>query len=128
LWLKSRFFYDGGVIHVFMFRFCYLIPLIKLSLGLGRFPSNNRFSNSLIPLLPLSFFNSLVLSRHSPVLPLSVHKEARQRSKIQGARGLDLKDLLLLPSSPPSLPWLLVLIMLGLEKKKRARVDFQHIH
>jgi len=57
-----------------------------------------------------------------------VHKEARQRSKIQGARGLDLKDLLLLPSSPPSLPWLLVLIMLGLEKKKRARVDFQHIH
>jgi hypothetical protein len=47
-----------------------------------------------------------------------VHKEAGQRSKIQGAKGLDLKDLLLLPSSPPSLPQLLVLIMLGLEKKK----------
>jgi hypothetical protein len=47
-----------------------------------------------------------------------VHKEAGQRSKIQGARGLDLKDLLLLPSSPPSLPWLLVLITLGLEKKE----------
>jgi len=46
-----------------------------------------------------------------------VHKEAGQRSKIQGARGLDLKDLLLLPCSPPSLPRLLVLITLGLEKK-----------
>jgi hypothetical protein len=49
-------------------------------------------------------------------------KEARQRSKIQGATGL------LLPSSPPSLPRLLVLITLGLEKKKRARVDFQRFH
>jgi len=48
-----------------------------------------------------------------------VHKEAGLRSKIQGARGLDLKDLLLLPSSPPSLPRLLVLIMLGLEEKKK---------
>jgi hypothetical protein len=47
-----------------------------------------------------------------------VHKEAEQRSKIQGARGPDLKDLLLLLSSPPSLPRLLVLITLGLEKKK----------
>jgi hypothetical protein len=51
-----------------------------------------------------------------------VHKEAGLRSKIQGARELDLKDLLLLPSSPPSLPRLLVLIMLGLEEKKEARV------
>jgi len=47
-----------------------------------------------------------------------VHKEAGQRSNIQGARGLDLKDLLLFPSSPPSLPQLLVLITLGLEKKE----------
>jgi hypothetical protein len=47
-----------------------------------------------------------------------VHKEEGQRSKIQGARGLDLKDLLLLPSSPPLLLRLLVLITLGLEKKK----------
>jgi hypothetical protein len=58
-----------------------------------------------------------------------VHKEAKiqekkagQRSKIQGATGL------LLPSSPPSLPQLLVLITLGLEKQKRARVDFQRFH
>jgi hypothetical protein len=57
-----------------------------------------------------------------------VHKEARQRSKIQGARELDLKDLLLLLSSPPFLPWLHVLITLGLEKKKRASVVPQQIH
>jgi hypothetical protein len=42
-------------------------------------------------------------------------KEAGQRSKIQGATGL------LLPSSPPSLPRLLVLITLGLEKKKKSK-------
>jgi hypothetical protein len=48
-------------------------------------------------------------------------KEAGQRSKIQGATKL------LLPGSPPSFPRLLVLITLGLEKK-RARVDFQHFH
>ena len=53
-----------------------------------------------------------------------MHKEAGQRSKIQGARGLDLKDLLLLPSSPPSLPWLLVLITLGLGKKKEQGLIF----
>jgi hypothetical protein len=47
-----------------------------------------------------------------------VHKKIGQRSKIQRARGLDLKDLLLLPSSPPSLPQLLVLITLGLEEKR----------
>jgi hypothetical protein len=55
-----------------------------------------------------------------------VHKEAEQRSKIQGARGLDLKDLLLLPSSPPSLPRLLVLITLGLEKKKSKGCSSTH--
>jgi len=53
-----------------------------------------------------------------------VHKEAGQRSKIQGARGLDLKDLLLLPSSPPSLPRLLVLITLGREKKREQGLVF----
>jgi hypothetical protein len=45
-------------------------------------------------------------------------KEARQRSKIQGATWL------LLPSSPPSLPRLLVLITLGLEKKKEQGLIF----
>jgi len=55
-----------------------------------------------------------------------VHKEAGQRSKIQGARRLDLKDLLLLPSSPPSLPRLLVLITLGLEKKKSKGCSSTH--
>jgi hypothetical protein len=55
-----------------------------------------------------------------------VHKEAGQRSKIQGARGLDLKDLLLLPCSPPSLPRLLVLITLGLEKKTSKGCSSTH--
>jgi len=47
---------------------------------------------------------------------------SRTTSQIQGARagGLDLKDLLLLPSSYPSLPRLNVLITLG----KRANNRF----
>jgi hypothetical protein len=53
-----------------------------------------------------------------------VHKEAGKISKILGVRGLDIKDLLLLPNSPPSLSRLFVLITLRLEKKKGARVDF----
>jgi len=77
------------------------------------------------PLFPLGFSHHLFsLAKNSLTSSLCAQ---RSRTKIQGARELDLKDLLLLPSSPPSLPRLLVLITLGLEKK-RARVDFQHIH
>jgi len=52
-----------------------------------------------------SFSNSLVLSWFSLAIPL-FSKEAGQnhRFKGQGAGGLDLKDMLLLPSSHPSPP------------------------
>jgi len=53
-----------------------------------------------------------------------LYKEVGQRLKIQGVKGLDLKDLLFLPSSPPSLPRLLVLITLGLEKKREQGLIF----
>jgi len=73
---------------------------------------------------PCSFSNSLTSSLCAQ---RSRTKIKDSSGKGQGARGLDLKDLFLLPSSPPSLPWLHVLITLGLEKK-RVRVVPQQIY
>jgi len=60
---------------------------------------------SLVAVLSRLSFSSLVLSRFSLAIPL-FSEEAGQhhRFKGQGAGGLDLKDLLLIPSSHPSLP------------------------
>jgi len=103
-----------------MFRFCYLISLIKLHLDLSRFPSNNRFSNSLIPLFslficslspfPCSFSNSLTSSLYAQ----------RSRTKIKDSKGKRARPQRPAPPSQFSSlsPRLLVLIMLGLEKKK----------
>jgi len=88
------------------------------------FPCFLSLSVSLMPLFPVGFpLFPLCFSRHLCTKKQRFKtKKQDKRSKIQGATGL------LLPSSPPSLPRLLVLITLRLEKKKRARVDFQRFH
>ena len=108
------------------------------------FPTHSRlplgFHNSPFSIIPLFSFPS-PLDSNSPVpIPLSLsgspipmfplplgfsHSPIPSHSRFL---SFPFPCSLSFPSSPPSLPRLLVLVMLGLEKKKRARVDFQHIN
>jgi len=76
-------------------------PLIRFPLLHTQF----SLGYSLMAVLSRLSFSSPVLSRFSLAIPL-FSEEAGQhhRFKGQGAGGLDLKDLLLIPSSHPSLP------------------------
>jgi len=92
-----------------------LIPLIRFlkfpcqspGFPLIQFPLlHTQFSLgcSLVVVLSRLSFSSLVLSRFSLAIPLfSEVAGQHHRFKGQGAGGLDLKDLLLIPSSHPSL-------------------------
>ena len=91
------------------------------------FPSPSQFLACPCSLSVSPCSLSVSLAKNSLTSSLCVHKEAGERSQIQGARGLDLKDLLLLPSSPPSLPRLLVLITLGLGKKREQGLIFNKL-
>jgi hypothetical protein len=80
-------------------------PLIPLSFPSFPWVSPHSVSPPAYPVLSRLSFSSPVLSRFSLAIPL-FSEEAGQhhRFKGQGAGGLDLKDLLLIPSSHPSLP------------------------
>ena len=94
---------------VFSFPSCFLCSLLQFTV---RSTKSLTFSIG----CSLSVLNFPWLS-----LAIPLFSRSRTTSQIQGARagGLDLKDLLLLPSSHPSLPQLNVLITLGKRENNR---------
>lgn len=118
-----------------MFRFCYLIPLIKLPFGLGWFSYNNMFSVSLILSLPCSLSIFLAICSLLP-FPCSFFNSLtsslcaqRSRKKIKDSRGKRARPQRPAPPSQFSSlsPQATCTDNAGTWKKKGARVDFQHI-